>query len=104
MNTDFARRPTCRLFQVLTASPRPLVIAAVQTPSHRKQLELWVRGHQAFGRIEHIDGMATVAGHRGHTDARPSIQVLRPGLGGRHAELALQLGDNGTDHRSLLFE
>ena len=61
-------------------------------------------GDQAFGRVEHVDGVAAVAGHHGHADARSSVQLVRAGLGGRHAELALQLGDHGTDHRPLLFE
>src|SRR5271163_804749 len=48
--------------------------------------------------------MAAVAGRQGHTDARSSVQILGTCLGGRHAELALQLSDYGADHRSLLFE
>ena len=39
--------------------------------------------------------MATVAGHDGHADAGSPIQILRTRLGGRHAELAPQLGDDG---------
>src|ERR1700740_3451691 len=89
------RGPTRRLFRSDQPDQAPLVIAAVQTPSYRQQLEFGMRGHEAFGRVEYVDRMATVAGHRGHTDSCPSIQLLRTGLGGRHTELALQLRDDG---------
>lgn len=90
--------------QPLGEAPLTSVVAAVQASPRGQQLELRVCGHQAFGRIQDIDGMATVPGHQGHTDAGSLVQILGTCLGGRHTELALQLSDYGADHRSLLFE
>ncbi len=67
----------------------------MQAPAHGQQLELRMCGYQTFGVVEDIDGVAAVTGHHGHTDARPPVQIMRTGLGGRHAEFALQLGDQG---------
>jgi hypothetical protein len=86
------------------ASSSALVVAALQAPARGQQLELGVSGHQAFGGVENVDDVAAVTGHHGHSDARPAVQIARTGLGGGHTELALQLGDYRTDHRSLLFE
>ncbi|MDT7770429.1 MAG: hypothetical protein QOI30_3446, partial [Mycobacterium sp.] len=60
-----------------------LVVAASQISAHRQQFELRVSGHQAFGRVEHFDGVRAVSGGHRHPDTRPSVELMRPRFGGR---------------------
>ncbi|EUA44380.1 tRNA methyltransferase complex GCD14 subunit [Mycobacterium xenopi 3993] len=53
-----------------------VVVAAMQAAAHRQQLELRVRGHQAFGGVEHLDGVAAVGGYHGHPDAGSPVKVM----------------------------
>ncbi len=91
------------------AAPDPavvaeLVVAAAQIPARREQFEFRVRGDQAFGSVEHIDGVCPIGrGHR-HADPGSAMKIVRPCLGGRYVEFALQFRDYRPNHRSLLLE
>ena len=70
----------------------------------RQQFHLRPRGDQALGGVEHIDDVRAVARHHGQPNAGAAVQLLGSGLGGRHGEPALQLGDHRAHRRALLFQ
>ena len=97
-------RETSKLASDIAGKKPALVVAALQTPGAPTAIRIPDVRPPDVRRVENVDHVGTVAGHDRHTDARSPIQLARTRLGRRHAELALQFGDDGTDHRTLFLE
>ena len=48
--------------------------------------------------------MRSVGSDHRDADTGPPVQIQRAGLGGRHTETSLQIGDQGPHHRPLLLQ
>src|SRR5690606_2676139 len=56
-----------------------------------------------FTLVEHLGQMVHSGTDHGYSEQRATVAVMFPALGGTHPE-ALQLGQDGPDHRTLLFQ
>ena len=80
------------------------VVAALQAPSDRQQLDFGTGGYQSLGGVENRDHMRAVRGHNGHSDTGAPVQVQMAGLGCRDGEFAMKFGDDRPDDGPLLFQ